>query len=152
MGTLDSNTTLAYVDLTGNLVDDGLMHELESINASRNINGIASLSRTASSHIIDASRSRSFASSSQGSASTIPKSPISGGVSLLSSTSGKRSRSSTTSNSSRRGSTSTTLKPPMHEVPEESDVDIAKRSAIMKIMKDTSVPWAVSIIIDRYLM
>lgn len=146
MGTLDSNTTLAYVDLTGNLVDDRLMHELDSINASRNISGIASLNRTASSQRKDGSRSQSFASS-QGSTSTIPKSPISDGVSLHSSTSGKRSRSSTTSNSSRRGS-----KPPMHEVPEESDVDIAKRSAIMKIMKDTSVPWAVSVIIDRYFM
>ena len=137
------------MDLTGNLVDDRLMHELDSVNATRNITGIASLNRTASSYRIDASRSRSFASSSQGSASTIPKSPVSGVVSLHSSTSGKRSRSSAASNSSKRssrGSASPTLKPPMHEVPEESDVDLAKRSAIMKIMKDTTIPWTVRVI------
>lgn len=142
------------MELTGNLVDDRLMHELDSINASRNItgnasrniSGIASLNSTASSHRIDASRSQSFASSSQGSASTIPKSPISGVVSLHSSTSGKRSRSSTKSNSSRRSSRGPTPKPPMHEVPEESDVDLAKRSAIMQIMKDTTIPWTVSFV------
>ena len=144
------------MELTGNLVDDRLMHELDSINASRNIagnasrniRGIASLNSTASSHRIDASR-QSFTSSSQGSASTIPKSPISGVVSLHSSTSGKRSRSSTKSNSSRRSSlgfASPTPKPPMHEVPEESDVDLAKRSAIMQIMKDTTIPWTVSVV------
>jgi len=146
------------VELTGNLVDDRLMHELDSINASRNItgnasrkniSGIASLNSTASSHRIDASRSQSFASSSQGSASTIPKSPISGAVSLYSSASSKRSLSSTKSNSSRRssrGSASPTPRPPMHEVPQESDVDLAKRSAIMQIMKDTTIPWTVSVV------
>jgi hypothetical protein len=34
----------------------------------------------------------------------------------------------------------------MHEVPEESDIDLAKRSAIMQIMKDTTIPWTVSVV------
>lgn len=33
-------------------------------------------------------------------------------------------------------------KPPMHEVPEESDKELAKRKAIQSIMRDTSTPWA----------
>merc|ERR1719203_1405419 len=32
-------------------------------------------------------------------------------------------------------------KPPMHEVPEESDAELAKREAIKAIMRDTSIPW-----------
>jgi len=31
-------------------------------------------------------------------------------------------------------------KPPMHEVPEESDAELAKRAAIMAIMRNTSIP------------
>lgn len=32
-------------------------------------------------------------------------------------------------------------KPPMHEVPEESDAELAKRRAIMAVMRDASIPW-----------
>ena len=32
-------------------------------------------------------------------------------------------------------------KPPMHEVPEESDAVVSKRKAIMKVMDETSLPW-----------
>lgn len=78
LGTLDSNTTISYIDLSDNSIDDKLMSEIDAITSSRGSRNV-------------------------------------------------------------EGS-----KPPMHEVPEESDVELAKRKAIMAITRDASIPWAVS--------
>jgi hypothetical protein len=46
--------------------------------------------------------------------------------------------------SSRQSSPQTNLflgKPPMHEVPEESEAELRKRKAIMAMMSDNSIPW-----------
>ena len=79
LGTLDSNTTISYIDLSDNSIDDKLMSEIDAITSSR-------------------SDGRNVEGS----------------------------------------------KSPMHEVPEESDVELAKRKAIMAITRDASIPWAVS--------
>lgn len=94
LGTLDSNTTVSYVDLSGNDVSEQLMKEIDAINQSRG--GAASVS------------------------------------------------SSYTSEPTKVESNVDMTKPPMHEVPEESDAELAKRKAIMSIMKDASIPWQVS--------
>jgi len=109
LGTLDSNTTVSYVDLNDNLIDDRLMYEIDMINSSRNNRDGGSNSR--------ASYESSYPSSAMTADASEPESVT------------------------RRGSNLDLDKPPMHEVPEESDTELAKRKAIMVIMKDSSIPW-----------
>ena len=88
LGTLDSNTTVSYIELSGNPIDEHLMHELESITSSRNAQTSPSKEAQEAESNVDFNHS----------------------------------------------------KPPMHEVPEESEAQVAKRKAIMAIMKDSSIP------------
>ena len=92
LGTLDSNTTVSYVDLSGNPIDGYLLNEIDAINSSRN-----------------------------SSANLSPP-------------------SMNTTEPTRVESDIDSSKPPMHEVPEESDAELAKRAAIMAIMRNTSIP------------
>lgn len=94
LGTLDSNKTVSYVDLSGNFVDDRLMDEIDAINEAR------------------------------------------GGASPESALPPENSKQAKVESPSIDMS-----KPPMHEVPEESESEVAKRKAIMAVMRDNSIPW-----------
>jgi len=98
LGTLDSNTTVSYIDLRGNLIDDRDMDEIDAINSSR-ANRRANQSPPTNSN----------------------------------DDSDKRDRTPVSLDSSN---------PPMHEVPEESGKELAKRKAIQSIMRDASISWA----------
>ena len=128
LGTLDTNTTVCYIELSGNLIEDRLMDEIDAINEERyenisyatsvsgsrasrsmatSISGSASRSRAASSAARSASRSGASGSASRSRA----QSTVSGSVSRRSGASGSatsRSRAQSTGTSSVASRSNTT--------------------------------------------
>ena len=124
LGTLDTNTTVCYIELSGNLIEDRLMDEIDAINEERyenisyatsvsgsrasqsmatSISGSASRSRAASSAARSASRSGASGSTTSRSRA---QSTVSGSVSRRSgASSGSRAQSTGTSSVASRSNT-----------------------------------------------
>ena len=96
-----------------------------------------------------ASRARSIATSSNSARSSAASQSAASSAATSTSRSAsqsygsasKASQSAAAASVSSRSNKLDLSKPPCHEVPEESDIELAKRKAIQEIMKDTTIPW-----------
>ena len=82
--------------------------------------------------------SRASSSSAVSSRASSAQSSAVSGSRMSSARSSAMSRAASSSKSSVKVDLS---KPPCHEIPEETDAELAKRAAVMAIMKDTTIPW-----------
>jgi len=132
-------------------------------NASRSqatsVSGSAARSRATSASGQSSRASSSAVSRSTGASNSQAQSAISGSRASLSAVSSRASSAQSSAVSGSRASSAQSSaissrvssakssvkvdlsKPPCHEIPEETDAELAKRAAVMAIMKDTSIPW-----------